>query len=74
MLDRYLIREVLKPSMMVCGLFIVLFAGYSWIVFLAQAVDALLSTSMLLQLIVLKVGMLLRYYSPSRCTLELSLA
>jgi lipopolysaccharide export system permease protein len=56
MLDRYLIREVIKPSMMVCGLFIVLFAGYSWIVFLAQAVDALLSTSMLLKLIILKVG------------------
>ncbi len=64
MLDRYLIREVLKPSMMVCGLFIVLFAGYSWIVFLAQAVDALLSTSMLLQLIVLKVGIALEVLLP----------
>jgi len=64
MLDRYLIREVLKPSMMVCGLFIVLFAGYSWIVFLAQAVDALLSTSMLLKLIVLKVGIALEVLLP----------
>jgi lipopolysaccharide export system permease protein len=64
MLDRYLIREVLKPSMMVCGLFIVLFAGYSWIVFLAQAVDALLSTSMLLKLIILKVGIALEVLLP----------
>ncbi|MDH5428147.1 MAG: LPS export ABC transporter permease LptF [Nitrospirota bacterium] len=64
MLDRYLIREVLKPSMLVCGLFIVLFAGYSWIVFLAQAVDALLSTSMLLKLIVLKVAIALEVLLP----------
>jgi lipopolysaccharide export system permease protein len=64
MLDRYLIREVIKPSMMVCGLFIVLFAGYSWIVFLAQAVDALLSTSMLLKLIILKVGIALEVLLP----------
>lgn len=64
MLDRYLIREVLKPSLMVCVLFIVLFAGYSWIVFLAQAVDALLSTSMLLKLIILKVGIALEVLLP----------
>jgi lipopolysaccharide export system permease protein len=64
MLDRYLIREVLKPSIMVCLLFIVLFAGYSWIVFLAKAVDALLSTSMLLKLIVLKVGIALEVLLP----------
>lgn len=64
MVDRYLIREVLKPSMMVCGLFVVLFAGYSWIVFLAQAVDALLSTSMLLKLIVLKVAIALEVLLP----------
>ena len=54
MLDRYLIREVLKPSLVVCVLFVVLFAGYSWIVFLAKAVDALLSPGMLWKLIALK--------------------
>ena len=64
MLDRYLIREVLKPSMVVCILFVVLFAGYSWIVFLAKAVDALLSTGMLLKLIVLKVGIALEVLLP----------
>ncbi len=64
MINRYLIREVLKPSMIVCVLFIVLFAGYSWIIFLAQAVDALLSTSMLLKLIVLKVGIGLEVLMP----------
>lgn len=64
MLDRYLIREVLKPSILVFVLFIVLFAGYSWIGFLAKAVDALLSTSMLLKLIVLKVGIALEVLLP----------
>ncbi len=64
MLDRYLIREVLKPSIVVCVLFVVLFAGYSWIIFLAQAVDALLSPSMLVKLIVLKVGIALEVLLP----------
>jgi len=64
MLDRYLIREVLKPSIVVCVLFIVLFAGYSWIVFLAKAVDALLSPSMLVKLVVLKVGIALEVLLP----------
>ena len=64
MLDRYLIREVLKPSIVVCVLFVVLFAGYSWIVFLAKAVDALLSPSMLVKLIALKVGIALEVLLP----------
>ena len=64
MLDRYVIREVLKPAMLVCGLFVVLFAGYSWIIFLTQAVDALLSTGMLLKLIILKVGIALEVLLP----------
>ena len=64
MLDRYLMQEVLKPSILVCVLFVVLFAGYSWIIFLAQAVDALLSTSMLLKLIILKVGIALEVLLP----------
>ena len=64
MLDRYVIREVLKPSIMVCILFVVLFAGYSWIIFLAKAVDALISTGMLLKLIVLKIGIALEVLLP----------
>ena len=64
MLDRYLIREVLKPSIVVCVLFVVLFAGYSWIIFLAKAVDALLPSSILVQLILLKVGIALEVLLP----------
>ncbi len=64
MLDRYLIREVFKPSMVVCLLFIVLFAGYSWVIFLAKAADALLSPSMLVKLIVLKVAVALEVLLP----------
>lgn len=64
MLDRYLLREVLKPSIVVCVLFVVLFAGYSWIIFLAKAVDALLPPSMLVKLIALKVGIALEVLLP----------
>jgi len=64
MLSRYVIREVLKPSLVVCAIFVVLFAGYSWITFLAQAVDALLPVSMLLTLIGLKVVIALEVLLP----------
>ncbi len=64
MLSRYVIWEVLKPSMSFCGLFVLLFAGYSWVTFLAQAVDALLPFSMLFLLIALKVGIALEVLLP----------
>lgn len=64
MLHRYVIREVLKPSLIVCGLFVVLFAGFSWITFLGKAVDALLPMSMLFTLIALKVGIALEVLLP----------
>ncbi len=64
MLSRYVIREVLKPSLVFCGLFVLLFAGYSWVTFLAQAVEALLPFSMVLVLIALKVGIALEVLLP----------
>lgn len=64
MLQRYVIREVLKPSIVILGIFVVMFAGYSWINFLAQAVDALLPVSMLVALIALKVAIALEVLLP----------
>ena len=64
MLSRYVIWEVLKPSMVFCGLFVLLFAGFSWVTFLGQAVDALLPFSMVFVLIALKVGIALEILLP----------
>lgn len=64
MLSRYVMREVLKPSLIFCGLFVLLFAGYSWVTFLSQAVDALLPFSMVFVLIALKVGIALEVLLP----------
>ncbi len=64
MISRYLIREVLKPSIAVCGILVVLFAGYSWIVFLEKAVDAILPPQLLLTLIGLKVSIALEVLLP----------
>ena len=64
MLVRYLAREVLKPSAVVCGLLVALFAGYSWVMFLSNAVNALLPAKMILTLIALKVGIALEVLMP----------
>jgi len=64
MLVRYLVGEVLKPSAVVCGLLVALFAGYSWVTFLSKAVNALLPANMILTLIVLKVGIALEVLIP----------
>lgn len=64
MLVRYLVREVLKPSIVICGLLVALFAGYSWVTFLSKAVNALLPVNMILMLIALKVGIALEVLIP----------
>lgn len=64
MLVKYLAREVLKPSAVVCGLLVALFAGYSWVTFLSKAVNALLPVDMILTLIALKVGIALEVLIP----------
>ncbi len=60
----YVIREVLKPSMAVCGTLIVLFAGYAWVTFLEKAVHAAIPGNLLAMLIGLKVGIALEILLP----------
>lgn len=64
MLVRYLVLEVLKPTTVVCGLLVALFAGYSWVTLLSKGVNALLSVNMILTLIALKVGIALEVLMP----------
>ncbi|MEO8325071.1 MAG: LPS export ABC transporter permease LptF [Nitrospirota bacterium] len=61
---KYLVREVLKPSAAVCGLLVALFAGYSWVIFLSNAVNLLLPVKMILTLMALKVGIALEVLIP----------
>ena len=64
MLVKYLVREVLKPSAAVCGFLVALFAGYSWVMFLSNAFNAMLPVKMILTLIALKVGIALEVLIP----------
>jgi lipopolysaccharide export system permease protein len=64
MVNRYLAREVLEPSVVVLGLLVLLFAGYSWVAFLGEAVNSLLPMSMIFTLIALKVGISLELLMP----------
>lgn len=64
MVNRYLVREILKPSVMIFGLLVVLFAGFSWVVFLGEAVNSLLPVSLIFMLIALKIGIALELLMP----------
>ncbi len=64
MVNRYLALEVLKPSVVVFGLLVLLFAGFSWVAFLGEAVNSLLPVSMIFTLIALKVGIALELLMP----------
>ena len=63
-INGYVIREVLKPSVAVCGTLIVLFAGYVWVIFLGEAVNAAIPGNLLATLIGLKVGIALEVLLP----------
>ena len=64
MLSRYVIWEVLKPTSVVIGFLILLFAGYSWVTFLASAANALLPFQLILILIGLKIAIALEVLLP----------
>jgi lipopolysaccharide export system permease protein len=64
MVNRYLAREILKPSVVVFGLLVLLFTGFSWVAFLGEAVNSLLPVSMLFTLITLKLGIAIELLMP----------
>ncbi|HBP88703.1 MAG: LPS export ABC transporter permease LptF [Nitrospira sp.] len=64
MLSRYLAWEVLKPASVVLSILIVLFAGYSWVTFLASAANALIPFTMIMGLIGLKIAIALEVLLP----------
>ncbi|MCA9461575.1 MAG: LPS export ABC transporter permease LptF [Nitrospira sp.] len=64
MLSRYLIWEVIKPTVVVLGILVTLFAGYSWVTFLASSANALLPFNMILTLVGLKIAIALEVLLP----------
>jgi len=63
-LDRYLIREVLRPFAASCGLFIMLFGGYTSADLLSDAVAGVLPMDIVWRLILLKVTIALEVLLP----------
>ncbi len=63
-LDRYLIQEVLRPFAATCGLFILLFGGYTSADLLSDAVAGLLPMDIVWKLIGLKITIALEVLLP----------
>lgn len=70
-LDRYLIREIIKPMLLGVGLLVLVFAGYTTAVKLAQAADGLLQPSMVTRLIALNTLVALEVLLPTALYLSI---
>lgn len=63
-INRYLIREILKPLLAICTILVVIFASYSSSRFLADAAEGALSAQTVLTLILLKTLIALEVLLP----------
>lgn len=73
-IDRYLIREILKPLAVVLSVLVILFTSYGAQVFLSDAVNALLPTNMIVQLVGLRTLIALDVLIPISLYLSVVLA
>ena len=73
-IHRYLIREILKPLIVVLGVLVILFTSYGAQRFLSDAVNALLPTNMLVQLVGLRTLIALDVLIPISLYLSVVLA
>lgn len=64
-LDRYLIREITKPIVVVCSILVLIFAGYKAADYLDDAVSGLLPKETVLLLILLKVAIAMEVLLPT---------
>jgi len=71
---RYLIREILKPLTVVLGVLVILFTSYGIESFLSNAVDGLLPTNMIVQLVGLRTLIALDVLIPISLYLSVVLA
>ncbi len=70
-LERYLIREILRPMLLGVGLLVLVFAGYTTAVKLAQAADGLLQPAMVTRLIALNTLIALEVLLPTALYLSI---
>ena len=63
-IDRYLIREIVKPLVTVCVMLAVIFISYSLAVHLADAANGLLPANMVVKLVLLKTAIALEVLLP----------
>lgn len=64
-LDRYLIREITKPILVVCTILVLIYAGYKATDYLNDAVRGLLSKETVLLLILLKLAVAMEVLLPT---------
>jgi lipopolysaccharide export system permease protein len=64
-LDRYLIREITKPTVVVCAILVFIFAGYKAADYLEDAVSGLLPKDTVLLLILLKLTIAMEVLLPT---------
>ncbi len=64
-IDRYIIREIIKPMIVVCLVLVSIFAGYSATRYLADATSGLLSAKTVFSLILLKIIIALEVLLPT---------
>ncbi len=70
-IDRYIIQEIVKPSIVVCIVLVSIFAGYSATTYLADATVGLLSASTVFRLVLLKVVIALEVLLPTTIYLSI---
>jgi lipopolysaccharide export system permease protein len=73
-LDRYIVREVLKPLGVVSGVLIGVFMSYTWARYLADAVDGLLAPEIVWALVLLRAVIALEVLLPITLYLSVVLA
>jgi lipopolysaccharide export system permease protein len=73
-IDRYLIREILKPLTVVLSVLVILFTSYGAQTFLSDAVNALLPTNMIVRLVGLRTLIALDVLIPISLYLSVVLA
>ncbi len=70
-IDRYIIQEIVKPSIVVCVVLVSIFAGYSATRYLADATAGLLSAKTVFCLVLLKVIIALEVLLPTTIYLSI---
>lgn len=73
-IDRYLIREIIKPLVVICTVLVIIFASYSAARYLADAVSGLLSGTTVISLVLLKVVIALEVLLPTTLYLSVVIA